>query len=149
MILPEGMNGWCSSILGRTIPSLPFFCSSLHHALSSPHHSCLSLSSSCFTCFVSHSLRLFWDRPLPLPDLFSCKEHDFWESYFIFFWSPCGLAWMHIFRELCCTDCREGIKLLIDHSLSGQREKMQINTVLPQLPARTSDSDSLAFWSPS
>lgn len=61
--------------------------------------------------------------PPPTADLFSCKEHDFWESYFIFFSSPCGLAWMHTVRELCCTDCREGIKLLIDHSLSGQRGK--------------------------
>lgn len=50
---PKGMNGWWSSVPERTIPSLRFHGSSLHPALSSAHHSCLSLPLT-----VSHVLSL-------------------------------------------------------------------------------------------
>lgn len=62
--LPERMNGWFNSILKENHPISPLhLLLSLHQALSSPHHSCLSLP---FT--VSHVLSLtpsgyFWFSP--------------------------------------------------------------------------------------
>lgn len=134
-----GKNHPLSSLPRLLFASCPFFRTS---QLSQP-------PSHGFTCFVSHSLRLFSDRPLPLPDLFSCKEHDFWEPYFIFPSSPCGLAWMHIVRERCCMDCRERIKL-IDHSLSGQGEKNANKHCVASPPCCSTGCagtpDSLILW---
>lgn len=83
MILPEGVNGRLNRILKRkekpthSFSSLPLLLVP-HSALSRCSPGVPASLPVSLTSFVSHSLGLFLVcPPSPLPDPFSCKEHDF------------------------------------------------------------------------